>query len=199
MSTPAQTRADREAPSVHIPGAWTAQLSPHHDERGTFVEWLREVDLREHGMTLTVAQANCSISRRGVLRGIHFTDVPPGQAKYVTCVAGEVLDVIVDVRVGSPTFGEWDAVRLGGEIRTAVFMPTGVGHAFMALSEEATVVYLCTASYVAERERAVDPFDPELGLPWPADIQPTLSARDRAAPSLRAALAQGVLPRFEQC
>lgn len=199
MSTPAQTPADYGTRALHIPGAWAARLSPHHDERGSFVEWLREADMRERGTTVTAAQANCSISRRGVIRGIHFTDVPPGQAKYVMGVAGEVLDVIVDVRVGSPTFGEWDAVRLGGEKWTAVYMPEGVGHAFMALSEQATVIYLCSAAYEAGRERAVDPLDPELGLPWPADIDPILSARDRAAPSLRAALAQGMLPRFEHC
>jgi dTDP-4-dehydrorhamnose 3,5-epimerase len=199
MSTPARSRTDSGTYSLHVPGAWAAQLSPHLDERGSFVEWLREGDLRERGLALTVAQANCSTSQRGVIRGIHYTDVPPGQEKYVMCVAGEVLDVLVDIRVGSPAFGEWDAIELGGENWTALYIPRGVGHAFMALSEQATVIYLCSIAYQAGRERAVDPLDRELGLPWPADLSPILSARDRAAPSLGVALEQGLLPRFEDC
>lgn len=199
MSTPARSRADSLTHPLHIPGAWVARLSPHHDERGSFVEWLRGVDLREHDLTLTVAQANCSRSRRGVIRGIHFTDVPPGNAKYVMCPAGEVLDIVVDVRVGSPTFREWDAVRLGGDSWTAMYMPEGAGHAFMALTDQATVIYLCTSAYQAGRERAVHPLDPDLALPWPDGIQQILSERDRAAPSLRDAQAQGLLPRFEHC
>jgi dTDP-4-dehydrorhamnose 3,5-epimerase len=134
-----------------------------------------------------------------VIRGVHFTDVPPGQAKYVTCLAGEVLDIVVDVRAGSPAFGTWDAVRLGATHRNAVYMSEGLGHAFMALTDEATVVYLCSSAYAGERERAVHPLDPELGLPWPADIPHTLSERDRSAAPLRTALDQGWLPRYEQC
>ncbi|MCZ9337371.1 dTDP-4-dehydrorhamnose 3,5-epimerase, partial [Streptomyces sp. TRM76130] len=102
----------------------------------------RGAEFREAtGYDLSLAQANCSVSRRGVLRGVHFSEVPPGQAKYVTCVRGAVLDVVVDLRTGSPGFGRWEAVRLDDDTRHAVFLAEGLGHAFMALSDDATVVY----------------------------------------------------------
>ena len=107
---------------ISIGGAWTFTPALHRDDRGYFLEWFRAAELSESlGYRPEVAQANCSVSRRGVVRGIHFASVPPGQAKYVTCVSGAVLDVIVDVRVGSPTYGRWEAVRLDDTSRRAVF------------------------------------------------------------------------------
>src|SRR5271170_4270885 len=131
-----------------IAGAWTFTPAVHRDERGYFLEWFRARELSESlGYWPETAQANCSVSRRGVIRGIHFASVPPGQAKYVTCVSGAVLDVVVDLRVGSPSFGRWEAVRLDDDSRRAVFLAEGLGHAFTALSEEATVIYLCSTAY----------------------------------------------------
>ena len=180
-----------------IEGAY--ELSPplHGDPRGLFLEWFRPDLLAvETGHVLTVAQANLSVSARGVVRGIHFADVPPGQAKYVTCVRGAVLDVIVDIRVGSPTFGRWEGVRLDDTDRRAVYLPEGLGHGFCALTDDATLSYLCSTTYSPGREHTVHPLDPDLGIQWPVD-DPQLSARDAAAPSFADARAAGLLPTIE--
>lgn len=178
----------------------------HHDERGSFLEAFRGAEFAaDLGYELDVAQVNTSVSRRGVIRGIHYADVPPGQAKYVTCVAGAVLDVMVDLRAGSPGFGKWEAVRLDDENRCAVFLAEGLGHAFMALTDQATVLYLCSTPYAPGREHGVHPLDPALGISWPLSpdggpvLSPVLSARDAAAPSLEEALDAGALPRYDEC
>ena len=160
-----------------IDGAWTFTPRIFHDTRGSFLEWFQAADLfTSLGYQPQVVQANCSVSRRGVIRGIHFADVPPGQAKYVVCVSGAILDVIVDIRVGSPGYGRWAAVRLDDASRRAVFLSEGLGHAFMALSDEATVIYLCSTAYAPGREHGVHPLDPDIGIAWPA-------ARNRCCPT----------------
>lgn len=185
---------------LSIDGAWLFVPSVFPDERGSFHEWFRENDfVGSVGHDLNLAQANCSISSRGTLRGIHYADVPPSQAKYVTCVRGEILDVVVDIRVGSPTFGQWDAVRLDDREFRAVYLAEGLGHAFMALTDRATVVYLCSSGYAPAREHGVNPLDPALGIAWPAGIEPLLSPKDAAAPTLADAERQGLLPSFEAC
>ncbi|MEU6533764.1 dTDP-4-dehydrorhamnose 3,5-epimerase [Streptomyces sp. NPDC046928] len=186
--------------ALGIDGAWVLEPQVFPDDRGTFHEWFRGREFREAtGRDLEPAQANCSVSRRGVLRGLHFSDVPPGQAKYVTCVHGAVLDVVADVRVGSPTFGQWEAVRLDETGRRAVFLAEGLGHAFMALTDDATVVYLCSTGYAPEREHGVDPLDPALGIVWPDGLTPVLSGKDAGAPSLARAREAGLLPSYEEC
>ncbi len=136
-----------------------------------------------------------------MVRGIHYADVPPGQAKYVTCVAGAILDVVVDVRAGSPTFGKWEAVTLEAESRRAVFIGEGLGHAFMALSDGATALYLCSTPYAPGREHGVHPLDPAVGIAWPSGggLEPVLSEKDAAAPALEEALRSGQLPRYADC
>src|SRR3954451_13625021 len=157
---------------LSIAGAFEVTPAQHSDPRGTFLEWYRFDRLAEAvGHPLDLAQANLSTSARGVVRGIHYADVPPGQAKYVTCVRGAVLDVVVDLRVGSPTFGQWEAVRLDDDSRHAGFIAEGLGHAFMALTDDATVVYLCSTGYAPGREHGVNPLDPQLALPWPENIE----------------------------
>lgn len=186
--------------ALDIAGAWLFSPRIHQDARGSFLEWFRDGEFRaDLGYLPEIAQANCSVSRRGVLRGVHFADVPPGQAKYVTCVAGAVLDVIVDVRAGAPTYGKWASVLLDDQERRAVYIAEGLGHAFMALSEEATVMYLCSTGYAPAREHGVHPLDPELGINWPEEIEPVLSERDAAAPSLAAARSAGLLPAYRDC
>ncbi|MEU6414819.1 dTDP-4-dehydrorhamnose 3,5-epimerase [Microbispora sp. NPDC046933] len=185
---------------LSIAGAWCHTPRIHTDERGAFLESFRAADLREvagHGLDL--AQVNCSVSRKGALRGIHFADVPPGQAKYVTCVAGSVLDVVVDLRVGSPTFGAWETVVLDDADRRGLYIAEGLGHGFLTLSEQATVVYLCSRPYAPGREHGVHPLDPDLGIEWPADVEPILSAKDAAAPSLKEAREAGLLPDHDAC
>ncbi|AEV83993.1 dTDP-4-dehydrorhamnose 3,5-epimerase [Actinoplanes sp. SE50] len=184
---------------LSIEGAWEVTPARFGDDRGTFLEWYRFDHLSAAvGHRLDLAQANLSTSARGVVRGVHFADVPPGQAKYVTCVSGAVLDVVVDVRAGSPTFGRWEAVTLDDTDRRAVYLAEGLGHAFCALTEGAVVAYLCSATYRPGHEHGVHPLDPELGIAWPAGT-PLLSPKDAAAPSLSEALAAGLLPRYDTC
>nr|BAC57040.1 dTDP-4-keto, 6-deoxyglucose-3-epimerase [Micromonospora griseorubida] len=185
--------------SLSIDGAWEVTPRQHGDPRGVFLEWYR-FDLLAHGVghPLRFGQANLSVSARGVIRGIHFTDVPPGQAKYVTCVRGAVLDVVVDVRVGSPTFGRWEAVRLDDTERRAVYLAEGLGHGFCALTDDATVTYLCSTTHDPQAERQLHPLDPMLGIEWP-DGPRLLSARDENAPDLGQLRNEGVLPTYQAC
>jgi dTDP-4-dehydrorhamnose 3,5-epimerase len=183
---------------LSIAGAFEITPVQHSDPRGTFLEWYRFDTLAAAvGHPLELAQANLSVSARGVVRGIHFADVPPGQAKYVTCVAGAVLDVVVDVRTGSRTFGRWEFVRLDDEERRAVYLAEGLGHGFCALSEWANVAYLCSSTYRPGHEHGIHPLDAELGIAWPA-ADPVLSAKDAAAPSLAEARAAGLLPKLSE-
>jgi dTDP-4-dehydrorhamnose 3,5-epimerase len=186
--------------SLGIEGAWVYTPRILSDDRGSFLENFRGDDLAaDIGYRLGIAQANCSVSRRGVIRGVHFADVPPGQAKYVSCIRGAIIDVVVDIRVGSPRFGDWKAVRLDEQNRRSVFIAEGLGHAFMALTDEATVLYLCSTPYAPGREHGIDPLDPGVGIRWPADVAPVLSAKDAAAPSLEGALSSGLLPSYADC
>ena len=188
--------------SLGIEGAWVYEPRVYDDDRGSFAEAFRGAEFAaDLGYRLDVAQVNCSVSRRGVIRGIHYADVPPGQAKYVTCVAGAILDVIVDLRTDSPSFGKWEAVRLDSITRRAVFLAEGLGHAFTALTDGATALYLCSTPYAPGREHGVHPLDPAIGIAWPTDEgwAPVLSEKDAAAPTLEEALAAGQLPRYEDC
>ncbi|MCZ2806503.1 dTDP-4-dehydrorhamnose 3,5-epimerase [Modestobacter sp. VKM Ac-2983] len=183
-----------------VPDAYALDLVPHGDARGRFTEWFRADVLAEAiGPGFRIAQANHSVSARGALRGVHFASVPPGQAKYVYCPAGTVLDVVVDLRVGSPTFGVHDTVLLDGERPRAVYLAEGLGHAFISLADASSVTYLVSTGYSPGREFGVHPMDPELDLPWPADVEFELSAKDLAAPTLAAAREQGLLPTMAQC
>ena len=185
---------------LSIEGAWAYTPVIRSDPRGSFLELFRGGEfLAALGYRLEVAQANCSVSRRGVIRGIHFADVPPGQAKYVSCPSGAILDVVVDLRTGSPGYGRWEAVRLDDENRCSLFISEGLGHAFMALSETATVVYLCSTPYALDREHGVHPLDPAVGIAWPDGSEPVLSDKDAAAPSLAEACAAGLLPSYRDC
>ena len=181
---------------MSIEGAWEITPVRHTDSRGTFLEWYRFDALAAAvGHPLDLAQANLSTSARGVVRGIHFAAVPPGQAKYVTCVSGAVLDVVVDIRVGSPTYGTWEAVELDAENNRAVYLAEGLGHAFCALTEGAVVTYLCSSTYRPGHEHGIDPLDPALGIAWPVP-DPVLSIKDAEAPTLDEARAAGLLPRW---
>lgn len=184
-----------------VPGAWEIAPRQFGDPRGVFLEWFSQaVFAPVVGHELTLAQANCSVSAAGVLRGVHFADVPPGQAKYVTCTRGAVLDVAVDIRVGSPTFGKWDAVLLDDVDRRGIYLSEGLGHAFMALEDDSTVMYLCSTGYSPGREHGIHPLDPEIGIEWPtaardgSPLTPVLSEKDEAAPSLAQARERGMLP-----
>ena len=185
---------------LKVPDAFEITPRQHGDDRGVFLEWFKAGPLAEAvGHPLSVAQANCSVSRRGTLRGIHFADVPPSQAKYVSCARGAVLDVVVDIRVGSPAFGTWDAVRLDEVDRRAVYLAEGLGHAFLALTDDATVTYLCSTGYAPGREHGINPLDPDLAITWPDDVEMLLSPKDTEAPGLHAAAQAGLLPDYQAC
>jgi dTDP-4-dehydrorhamnose 3,5-epimerase len=186
--------------ATSIEGVWISTPQLLRDDRGLFLEAFKADPFVEAtGRPLTVAQVNTSVSRRGVIRGVHFADVPPGQAKYVTCTRGAVLDIAIDIRVGSPTFGAHVAVQLDDVDRRAAFLEEGIGHAFQALTDDATVTYLCSTPYTPGHEHGVSPTCPELALPWPADVPPVLSEKDTAAPGLSQAQNSGLLPSYDEC
>jgi len=189
-----------QARPLSLDGLWEFRPLLRPDDRGVFLESLTQASISDAtGRTLHLAQVNISTSRRGTIRGIHFAQVPPSQAKYVQCVAGRILDIVVDIRVGSPTFGNWDAIELNDVERSALFISEGLGHAFCALSEGATVNYVCSEPFSPEREFTVHPLDPDLALPWPDDTERTLSRKDAQAPTLAEAKALGILPDWEAC
>jgi dTDP-4-dehydrorhamnose 3,5-epimerase len=172
----------------------------HHDDRGIFLEWFRHEPVTAlRGAPFPLRQANLSVSRRGVVRGVHYALVPPGQAKYVTVVVGSVVDYVVDIRIGSPTFGRAEGVVLDDIDRRALYLAEGLGHAFVATSENATLCYAVSEVFDPEREFAVDAFDPDLTIDWPSGLDLSRSPRDAAAPSLRDLAARELLPRYEDC
>ncbi|MGP4020954.1 dTDP-4-dehydrorhamnose 3,5-epimerase family protein [Saccharopolyspora sp. 5N708] len=178
-------------------GGWHAELTAHRDSRGEFVEWYRASRFTaETDVPFTVAQANMSISKRGVIRGVHYFADGSGQAKYVTCAHGEVLDVAVDLRIGSPTFGRWTVTPMSQDRPSAAYLPVGFGHAFVACSDRAVMLYLCDREYVPGAELTVHPLDADLALPWPTELPRILSERDDSAPTLREVRERGLLPRF---
>jgi dTDP-4-dehydrorhamnose 3,5-epimerase len=184
---------------LSVPDSYELTPVQREDERGVFFEWYR-YDLLEQtiGHPLTLRQANTSVSKKGVVRGIHYADIPIGQAKYVVCTHGAVVDYVIDIRVGSPTFGTWDSVRLDTVDRRAIYLSEGLGHAFIALTDDATVSYLVTDTYNPSREHGIDPLDPEIGLEFPAEAgTPLLSPKDLEAPGLRAASNAGLLPDWK--
>ena len=184
---------------MSIEGVWEFTPLIRADDRGVFLESFKasQFDLAV-GHPLRIEQMNVSVSRANTVRGLHFADVPPGQAKYVQCFAGRILDVVVDIRVGSPTFGTWDAVELDDTDRKGLYIAEGLGHAFCALSDTVTVGYLCSEPYSPSREHGIHPLDPDLDLPWPkGDLM--LSPKDASAPTLAEAMAQGMLPDYESC
>jgi 5-epimerase len=185
---------------LSIPGAWVFEPPVFPDARGTFVAPYQRGPFRAAlGFELEVAQSNSTVSARGVVRGVHFADTPPGQAKYVHCARGAVLDVVVDLRVGSPTFGEHVAIELDDRSCRAVYVSEGLGHSFIALEDGAIVSYLCSTPYSPDNEHCINPLDPELALPWPAGIGRQPSEKDAAAPTLRQAGAAGLLPSWGEC
>ncbi len=181
-----------------VPGAYEITPRQWRDDRGVFLEWYRHDVLAETiGHPLNLRQANTSVSAKGVVRGIHFADVPRGQAKYVTVTQGAVVDFAIDIRVGSPTFGRWDSVILDTVDRRAIYLAEGLGHAFVALAHDATVSYLVSDTYNPTAEHGINPLDPEIGLIFPdiaGELQ--LSPKDLQAPSLASAAAEGLLPRW---
>ncbi|MDO9395712.1 MAG: dTDP-4-dehydrorhamnose 3,5-epimerase [Herbiconiux sp.] len=185
---------------LSIPDSYEITPKQFGDDRGVFLEWYRFDKLEEQiGHSIDLAQANTSVSKKGVVRGIHFADIPPSQAKYVTATHGAVLDFVIDIRVGSPTFGQWDSVLLDDVDRRGIYLAEGLGHAFVALTDDATVSYLVTSTFHAEREHGINPLDPDVALRFPeAAGDLLLSPKDTDAPSLAEAAESGLLPTWDE-
>jgi NDP-hexose 3,5-(Or5-) epimerase len=183
-----------------LPDVYRVTPTAHADVRGIFYEAFRRDELgAATGHPLHVAQTNCSVSRRGTIRGIHGARIAPSQAKLVSCLRGAVLDMVVDMRIGSPTFGQHVVSWLDSQSRTAVYMAEGFGHAFLALDDDSCVYYQCSAEYIPEITFDVDPLDPELALPWGLTTPPVMSEKDQHAPSLAEAAERGLLSTYEEC
>ncbi|MER5704801.1 dTDP-4-dehydrorhamnose 3,5-epimerase family protein [Micromonospora sp. NPDC002296] len=180
-----------------IPGAYVIEPHRFPDHRGAFFESMRTDVLEPHlGKPFVARQINYSVSRRGTLRGIHGSALPPGQAKFVSCVRGAMRDIIVDLRVGSPTFGRHVVTELDPASGRALYIPEGVGHAFLALADDTCACYAVSTVFAPQAEIEVDALDPELALPWELSGPPVMSDKDRAAPTLAAMRDAGRLPAF---
>jgi dTDP-4-dehydrorhamnose 3,5-epimerase len=184
-----------------IAGAWRFCAPVLSGERGVHVEPYSAPEFAAAvGRPLSLGHLNVTVAHAGSLFGVHYGDVPPGQAKYVHCVAGAVWDVVVDLRIDSATFGQWEAIVLDDVNRHAVYLSEGLGHAYLSLADHTTLVYVCSQPYLPDREHSVNPLDPALGIAWPTsgrDGRPltlTVGRRDGSAPTLARSRATDRLP-----
>ena len=168
---------------TRLPGVLLLEPKRFGDDRGFFMEMFHAQRYAEAGITAPFVQDNFSRSARGILRGLHFQE-PNAQGKLVQVLAGAVYDVAVDVRRGSPTFGQWVGVELTADNRHQLWVPPGFAHGFCVLSESADFHYKCTDVYSPASERGIAWNDPDLGIPWPV-TSPLLSGKDAAAPRLK--------------
>jgi dTDP-4-dehydrorhamnose 3,5-epimerase len=184
---------------LEISGAWEIELKKFDDSRGFFFESFRS-DFSDNtfGRKFTIKQANTSVSAKGSVRGIHYALVPPSQAKYVQCQKGSILDYVIDIRIGSPTFGKSVSVELNSHSPKAIFIEEGLAHAFVALENETVVTYFVNEYYNPQREKGINPFDKELSINWPK-IDLIISEKDKSAISLREAKELDLLPNFDEC
>ncbi|MET9535584.1 MULTISPECIES: dTDP-4-dehydrorhamnose 3,5-epimerase family protein [unclassified Streptomyces] len=184
---------------LDVPGTFTVTPDQISDDRGTFYESLRTDEFeRVTGRSFEPRQINYSVSRRNTLRGIHSVTVPPGQAKFVTCVRGALRDFVVDLRVGSPTFGRSASNVLDAGSGVSVYVPEGVGHGFLTLTDDATICYVLSSVYVPGTQIDIDPLDPDLALPWGYTQPPLMSPKDAGARSLKDTAAAGLLAEWPE-
>ena len=188
-----------KATPLCIDGSWKIEFKRFDDNRGFFYESFKEEDFKIHiDRDFKIKQTNTSSSSKGSVRGIHFAMVPPSQAKLVQCQRGSIRDYVIDIRVGSPTFGKFEVVELGENSASAVFIEEGLAHAFVALENHTVVTYYVSEKYNPEREKGINPFDKTLNVKWP-DLELILSEKDKQAISLDESKAQGLLPNYDEC
>lgn len=169
-----------------IEGVWLLESPVHPDDRGVLREWFKLDDLKDNGLPIfEVKQANTSISARGVIRGIHFSNIQNGQAKIVTCTFGSVLDVIVDLRPESHSFGSHIQIRLSALEGKSIYISKGLGHAFQSLEDNSTISYLLDKEYNPEEEFGITPLDSNLNISWNKSGL-TISKKDTDAPTMEA-------------
>lgn len=182
--------------ALGIEGLYVVASPVHGDDRGFFREWYKGADFARDGLDFRVEQANLARSTRNVVRGLHYTLAPEGQRKLVTCAEGSFDDVIVDVRVGSPTFGRVEVVSLADDAGLSVLVPGGAAHGYCATSASAVITYLLSSPFNAPLEREINPFDRALAIPWPLEGDAIVSDKDAAAPTLEERRAAGELPHY---
>ena len=188
-----------KAKPLEISGAWEVELKKFDDSRGFFFESFRsDFSHDTFGRKFTVKQTNTSVSAKGAVRGIHYALVPPSQAKYVQCQRGSIMDYVIDIRIGSPTFGKSLSIELNSDTPRAIFIEEGLAHAFVALEDETVVTYLVNENFNPEREKGINPFDKELAINWPK-MDLLLSEKDKTAISLQEAKELDLLPNFAEC
>jgi dTDP-4-dehydrorhamnose 3,5-epimerase len=181
---------------LSIPGLFVLESPVWSDDRGSFREWFKDEDFQAAGVTFHTRQSNLSISKKNVVRGLHYSMAPEGQAKVVTCAHGELDDVIVDIRVGSPTFGRHEIVHLVAGEERSVYVPVGVAHGFCVTSETGALTYLLSSPFNASFELEINPFDAELNVGWTIDDEAIVSPKDAGAPTFRERLDAQELPLF---
>ena len=169
-----------------LEGACEVRLEPRTDARGSFMRWYDREAFAQAGLPTDWVQGNESVSRANVVRGLHFQRAPHAEAKLVRAIAGEVFDVFVDLRRGSPTYGQWDAVTLSARAHNAVLVPRGFAHGFCAVTPEAVVSYLVDNAYAPHAEGGLAWDDPRLAIPWPLTGPAVVSDKDRGWPRLDA-------------
>jgi dTDP-4-dehydrorhamnose 3,5-epimerase len=187
---------------LRIQGSWVFEPTKFDDSRGSFHEAFKLTQVSAIlGRSFDVKQVNQSVSKAGVIRGIHWAESPPGQAKYVSCSSGSIWDVVVDIRLGSPTFGKWDGALLSAENSKSVLIEEGLGHVFLALQDDTVVNYLCDEPYKPSLEHGINPLDLDLAIPfmsmWKSENF-LISPKDSEAPSLIQATSMGILTKFKQ-
>jgi dTDP-4-dehydrorhamnose 3,5-epimerase len=181
---------------LSIRGAYVLESPVWSDDRGYFREWFKRSDFDESGINFPIQQANLSMSKRGVVRGLHYSIAPEGQAKLVTCAYGELDDVIVDVRVSSPTYGLVEVIHLSADEERSVFVPAGAAHGFCVTSELGALSYLLSSPFNPEMEFEINPFDAVLNVPWPLSGEAIVSQKDAEAPTMMQRLWASQLPRY---
>jgi dTDP-4-dehydrorhamnose 3,5-epimerase len=185
------------AKALSIHGAWLLQSRVFADDRGTFSEWFKSSLLTElTGESFEPVQANVSVSNAGVIRGIHYSLAPHGQAKLVTVLRGSILDVAVDVRVGSPTFGTYESVVMVAGDGHTMFLRSDMAHAFQALEDNTVVSYLVSSEYSPTDEKEISPMCSMLNIQWHDQLRHVLSEKDKMAPNLTIQLQSQQLPHM---
>ena len=182
---------------LSIKGAYLATHRVFPDERGLFREWFKADEIATIDTVFSVQRASYSKSKQWVIRGIHYSLAPEGQSKVVTCASGEIVDVLIDLRLDSLSYLKVEYIELSEDSGRVVYIPSGVGHGFIVESESASVVYLTSSGYSPEFEKAIRPTDPALGIKWPLPIGEigTISKADTEAPTLLQARESGNLPK----
>ena len=182
-----------------IEGAWLAKSPVWEDNRGHFSEWFkREEILLKTGIDFSVQQSNVSLSNRGVIRGIHYSLAPEGQAKWVICSRGAIIDYIVDLRTNSPTFKSFKSAQLRESDGNAILISAGLGHGFLSLEDSSQITYLLSSEFSAEHEFGINPFDLDLNIDWKkyCSTEFILSKKDKEAPTIQELLYTSLLPKI---